>query len=85
LRHFYGYTLEDLGIPPEIIRAGMHHINVLSHLIYTRPLPEKVNSVLRNAQQRIVDGAPIVAPLGPTTKQELLRLQDFIEHGGPLG
>lgn len=81
LRHLYGQTMEGLNVPAQVIRAGMHHISVLSHLAYTVPMAQKVNDALREAQTRIVGGHPIIAPLTGDTTRELLRLRGAVNYG----
>jgi integrase len=83
LRHLYGQTMFDLKVPPQVIRKGLHHTNILSHLIYTEPLPEKVNAVLRDAQKKIVGGHHSgIAPLTENTTAALKRIRNILDFGG---
>ena len=79
LRHGYGQALSGLGVPPQIIRKGLHHRQFLSQVPYTIPTNERVNEIL-NAVAR---GEPIPAPpLGHESSRALRDLHDFIT-GGP--
>lgn len=82
LRHLYGQTLADLTVAPEVIRQAMHHVSVLSHLVYTAPLPAKVNAALQKAQDDTRARHRIVAPFTSDTAAELLRLRQAVDHGG---
>jgi hypothetical protein len=85
LRHLYGKMLTDLGVPPQVIKKGMHHRNFLSQSPYTVPDNAKTNAKLIEAQQNIVDGKiRVTAPIAPTTAEALLRISEFI-GGGPGG
>jgi hypothetical protein len=84
LRHLYGYTMQKLGVPPQVIRQGMHHVNMLSQVIYTVPLPADVDAALREAQRRIADGYRAPAALGASTAEELRNLRSFLSYGGGL-
>lgn len=81
LRHRFGQTMYDLNVPPEIIRQGLHHTNILSHLIYTDPLPEHVDAVLRNAQKGDLKGDHLTAPFSETTTIALRKLRDAVRFG----
>jgi hypothetical protein len=81
LRHLYGQTMQDLGVPPQVIRQGLHHTNLLSQMVYTVPPVETVNRVLRQAQEKLTNGLPPVAPLSNDTSAALLRLRQFLSHG----
>ncbi|WP_173050921.1 hypothetical protein [Bosea sp. ANAM02] len=79
LRHGYGQALAELGIPPQIIRKGLHHRKFLSQVPYTVPTKERVNEVLSAVSR----GEPIPAPpLGHESGRALLDLHNFIT-GGP--
>ncbi|MET4479151.1 hypothetical protein [Bradyrhizobium sp. F1.13.3] len=82
LRHLYGHTMRKLGVHPHVIRQGLHHINLLSQVIYTAPLPEDVDAALRHAQQMAATKRVAIAPLAEDTTQELIRLRLSLSHGG---
>ena len=84
LRHLYGHTMQKLDVHPQVIRQGLHHVNLLSQTIYTIPMPSEVSEQLRAAQLRVKDGERPVATLGEDTAAALLRLNDFLLHGGSL-
>jgi hypothetical protein len=84
LRHLYGHTMQKLGVHPEVIRQGLHHVNLLSQTIYTIPMSAEINAQLRTAQQRVKDGERPVATLGEDTAAALLRLKESLLHGGLL-
>lgn len=84
LRHLYGHTMQKLGVHPEVIRQGLHHVNLLSQTIYTIPMSAEVNAQLRAAQQRVKDGDRPVATLGDDTAAALLRLSQSLLHGGQI-
>jgi integrase len=46
LRHRYGQSLTDLGESPLVIQACMHHRDLSSQLVYTKPTPSKINAAL---------------------------------------
>jgi Phage integrase family len=56
LRHLYGQTLANLGVPPQVIKKGLHHRNYLSQVPYTVPGNAKTNEQLRLAQGMIARG-----------------------------
>ena len=85
LRHLYGKTLTDLGVPPQVIKKGLHHRNYLSQAPYTVPDNAKTNQKLREAQQDIIDGKiRAIAPIASSTAEALLKISEFIT-GGPGG
>jgi hypothetical protein len=49
LRHHYGQTLEQLGVPPQVIKKGLHHRHYLSQVPYTAPDRNRINAILNNA------------------------------------
>lgn len=51
LRHRYGQTLVDMGLPPLIIQHAMHHQSIESQLIYTKPSAGRVREMLEAASQ----------------------------------
>jgi hypothetical protein len=85
LRHLYGQTLENLGVPPQVIKKGLHHRHYLSQVPYTAPDRERINKVLNNAYARLTGGQERpIAPLGHEASQALLRLNEFITGGGSI-
>jgi hypothetical protein len=82
LRHLYGQTMTDLKVPPQVIRMGLHHQNLLSQAVYTAPGHAAANAALRTAQQSIVSGHRLIAPLSGDTSEALLRLRQQLANGG---
>jgi len=60
----------------------LHDCNLLFQTVYTVPLDETVNQLLREAQAKIVDGHLPVAPLKNDTAAALLRLRQYLANGG---
>lgn len=56
MRHWYGQTLEDCGMPDKVIQSCMHHKSVLSQNVYTEPKYAKIKSMLDMAQEVIKNG-----------------------------
>lgn len=84
LRHLYGQALVALGVPPQVIKKGLHHRNYLSQVPYTVPDNLKVNQHLQEARDRISRGEiRAIAPIA-STSEALLRIREFMA-GGPLG
>ena len=52
LRHHYGASLARLGMTREEIQESMHHIHPNSSLVYTKPTPSEVHSIISAAQER---------------------------------
>lgn len=85
LRHLYGQTLEALGVPPQVIKKGLHHRNYLSQVPYTVPDNSKTSQKLREAQEKIRNGEiRAVAPIATSTAEALLKIREFMS-GGPFG
>jgi hypothetical protein len=83
LRHLYGQTLQELGVPPQVIKKGLHHKNYLSQSIYTVPDNAKANQKLRDAQEKIKNGEMrAIAPIATTTAEALLKISEFVAGGG---
>lgn len=59
LRHHYGASLARIGMTREQIQECMHHIHPNSSLVYTKPIPSEVHSILSAAQERGT-GAPLL-------------------------
>ncbi len=51
LRHLYGQTLVEMGMPPLVIQHAMHHRSIESQLIYTKPSTERVRQMLEAASR----------------------------------
>jgi hypothetical protein len=81
LRHLYGQTMTDLGVPAQVIKKGLHHRNFLSQTPYTAPDKQKMNKELCAAQQRIAAGDLPIAPLQGDTAAALLKLRNFLSGG----
>jgi integrase len=83
LRHLYGQTLANLGVPPQVIKKGMHHRNYLSQVPYTVPDNAKTNEQLRLAQEMIASGKTrAIAPIASSTAEALLKISEFVSGGG---
>ncbi|WP_456635837.1 hypothetical protein [Bradyrhizobium sp. USDA 10063] len=86
LRHLYGQTMQDLGVPPQVIKKGLHHRNYLSQAPYTVPDNAKTNQKLREAQEKIVKGEiRAIAPIAESTAEALLKISEFVAGGGSGG
>ena len=81
LRHLYGLTMTKLGVPPQVIKKGLHHRNFLSQTPYTAPDKQTVNEQLRAAQERIANGDLPVVKLQGDTAAALLKLRNFLSGG----
>lgn len=76
LRHLYGQTLEAQGLPPQVIKKGLHHRNYLSQVPYTVPDNNRISQKLREAQDKILKGEiRAVAPLASSTAEALLKIR----------
>jgi hypothetical protein len=82
LRHLYGQTMQNLGVPAKVIQHGLHHRNLLSQAIYTVPTNGNVNQILRDAQLQPAKGQMRLAPLKETTSAALLKLRESLSSGG---
>jgi hypothetical protein len=83
LRHLYGQTLTELGVPPQVIKKGMHHRNYLSQAPYTVPDNAKTNQKLIEAQEKIDRGEiRAIAPIAASTAEALLKISEFAAGGG---
>jgi len=83
LRHLYGQTLANLGVPPQVIKKGLHHRNYLSQVPYTMPGNAKTNEQLRSAQGKIARGETrAIAPIASSTAEALLKIREFVTGGG---
>jgi len=82
LRHLYGQTLSKLGVPPQVIKKGLHHRSFLSQTIYTTPDKEATSQTLRAAQRRLALGEFAPIELGNDTSAALLLLRNFLSGGG---
>lgn len=81
LRHLYGQTLMNLGVPAQVIKKGLHHRQFLSQVPYTMPTREMINAQLNAARAR-QDGEEISMPLlGHDSSRALLRLHHRITAG----
>jgi integrase len=84
LRHLYGRILSDLGLPPAVIRKGLHHRHYLSQVPYTVPSRGMVNAQLETARRRAAGEDVQVPSFGHDTARRLLALREHIIAGGPL-
>lgn len=81
LRHSYGQTLMNLGVPAAVIKKGLHHRHALSQVPYTVPTRETVNAELNAAWARSRGESVLVPPLGHESARALRNLHDFITSG----
>uniref|UniRef100_A4WQG8 Phage integrase family protein n=1 Tax=Cereibacter sphaeroides (strain ATCC 17025 / ATH 2.4.3) TaxID=349102 RepID=A4WQG8_CERS5 len=83
MRHAYGQALVNAGVHPILIKTCMHHCDLDSQLVYTRPDPGKVNKQLQEAYAASFAEASSSRPYasGITTESIL----DYNFTADPLG
>ncbi|RVA56807.1 hypothetical protein EN933_05425 [Mesorhizobium sp. M7A.F.Ca.US.001.01.1.1] len=81
MRHAYGQTLRRLGVPPQVIKKGLHHRHYLSQVPYTVPTREEINAELNAAHARRNGVQMPVPQLEHETSRTLLKLHQFIVSG----
>lgn len=82
MRHLYGQTLMNLGVPAQVIKKGLHHRHFLSQVPYTVPSREESNAQLSAARSR-QNGKDVNIPkLGHDSSRALLQLHQYITAGG---
>jgi hypothetical protein len=78
--------MQDLGVPPQVIKKGLHHRNYLSQAPYTVPDNAKTNEKLREAREKISKGEiRAIAPIATSTSEALLKISEFVSGGGMYG
>jgi hypothetical protein len=82
MRHLYGQTLMNLGVPAQVIKKGLHHRHFLSQVPYTVPTREEVNNQLNTARARQKGEQINIPPLGHESSRALLGLHQYITAGG---
>lgn len=82
LRHLYGQTLSNLGVPPSVIKKGLHHRHYLSHVPYVVPTKAQINAQLEAARRRMLGEVVQIPPIGHESSAALLALSEFITSGG---
>lgn len=72
LRHLYGTTLKQLGLPSEMVQECMHHISPRSQLVYQEPLGNEIHVTLTDAAENIRRGAHPLSEFRFRTMDEAL-------------
>lgn len=84
MRHLYGQTLMNLGVPAQVIKKGLHHRHFLSQVPYTVPSRQETNAQLSAARARQKGEDLNIPPLGHDSSRALLQLHQYITAGGKV-
>jgi len=75
LRHFYGQTLENAGLPRRVIQKCMRHRSIASQAVYTQPTASRIEEELNCARRAIESAnAPLNQPTPSYFDEKLERL-----------
>jgi integrase len=66
LRHAYGQTLDELGVPAKYIQIMMHHKSVLSQEPYTRKTAQHLQAAIDEARKLIATKGTGLGRISPT-------------------